>query len=309
MQLCEQGKIDLDDLTSKYIDTSKWFVNPADGKEITIRDLMNQTSGIDCYQTFGKLKKTDSYGTHIYANANYGLLGLIIEAVSGMTYEDYVTKNIFNPLSMDNSAATLQKAKANGLIAGYRNYFGVPVDNGSYYYGMGWMYSETMYSQPIFLRSGLVENYTSNMFILQEEGIEVAVLVNMNDYLVNNKLLSNILNPLIGEARTDASDLYLILHGAIDFICILLCVLSVYGFVRAFRFKYKKRNLKVTIFDVCIYVLVPLVLLSVPFIINTPISIMWLFVKDLCMVIYINTVMLIVAGICRLVFLRKEIMI
>ncbi len=47
--------------------------------------------------------------------------------------------------------------------------------------------------------SGLVENYPSNMFILPEEGIAVVVLVNMNDYLVGNNLLSNVMMPLIGE--------------------------------------------------------------------------------------------------------------
>ena len=127
MQLQEQGRIDLDDSISQYIDASEWFINSTDSNEITIRELLNQTSGIDTYQTFGKLERTDSYGTHVYANANYGLLGLIIETVSGMSYEDYVTENIFNPLGMDNSAASLEKAKEKGLIEGYRNYFGIPV--------------------------------------------------------------------------------------------------------------------------------------------------------------------------------------
>lgn len=366
MQLQEQGRIDLDDSISQYIDASEWFINSTDSNEITIRELLNQTSGIDTYQTFGKLERTDSYGTHVYANANYGLLGLIIETVSGMSYEDYVTENIFNPLGMDNSAASLEKAKEKGLIEGYRNYFGipvageadypeaihngswtnvpagyissscsdmgkylqmylndgedivngesiksvlydnVPVNNGSYYYGMGWMYSEEMYSQPILWHAGLVENYTSNMFILPEEGIAVVVLVNMNDYLVTNNVIGNIVNPLIGEARNNLPNLYLILHGLIDIICVLLCTFSVYGILRTFRCKNKERILKATVLDLMVYILVPIILLCIPFMVNTPVSVLWLFVKDLCIVIYANATILILSGVCRAVHLAKR---
>ena len=366
MQLQEQGRIDLDDSISQYIDASEWFINSTDSNEITIRELLNQTSGIDTYQTFGKLERTDSYGTHVYANANYGLLGLIIETVSGMSYEDYVTENIFNPLGMDNSAASLEKAKEKGLIEGYKNYFGipgageadypeaihngswtnvpagyissscsdmgkylqmylndgedivngesiksvlydnVPVNNGSYYYGMGWMYSEEMYSQPILWHAGLVENYTSNMFILPEEGIAVVVLVNMNDYLVTNNVIGNIVNPLIGEARNNLPNLYLILHGLIDIICVLLCTFSVYGILRTFRCKNKERILKATVLDLMVYILVPIILLCIPFMVNTPVSVLWLFVKDLCIVIYANATILILSGVCRVEHLAKR---
>ena len=366
MQLQEKGRIDLDASISQYIDASECFINPTDSNELTIRDLLNQTSGIDTYQTLGKLERTDSYGTHVYANANYGLLGLIIETVSGMSYEDYVTENIFNPLGMDHSAASLEKAKDNGLIEGYRNYFGIPVageadypeaihngtwtnvpagyissgcsdmgkylqmylndgedivneesiesvlydnvsvNNGSYYYGMGWMYSEKMYSQPILWHAGLVENYTSNMFILPEEGIAAVVLANMNDYLVTNNIIGNIINPLIGEERNDLPDLYLILHGVIDVVCILLCTLSVYSISRAFHCKNKERTLKATVLDIMVYILVPILLLCIPFMVNTPARVLWLFVKDLCIVIYANATILILSGVCRMIFYKKE---
>lgn len=67
-------------------------------------------------------------------------------------------------------------------------YDNVSVDGGSYYYGMGWNYSTEMFSKPMLWHAGLVENYTSNMFIIPDEGIAVVVLVNMNDYLVTNNI-------------------------------------------------------------------------------------------------------------------------
>lgn len=127
MQLVEQKQINLDDSISQYIDVSDYLENCEDGDRITVRQLLNQTGGLDTYQRFGNAKITDSYGTHQYANVNYGLLGKIVESVSGETYENYVTNHIFNPLKMTNSAASLEKSKENGLIDGYRNYFGIPV--------------------------------------------------------------------------------------------------------------------------------------------------------------------------------------
>lgn len=77
----------------------------------------------------------------------------------------------------------------------------VPKDeSGKDFYGMGWGYSKQC-STPLLNHSGLVENYTSNMFIIPEKGIGIVVLVNMNDYLLDNNLLGNILLPLLGEEK------------------------------------------------------------------------------------------------------------
>lgn len=55
IQLVEGGKLDLDNQISEYIDAGKWFIDYTDSNNITIRNLLNQTSGITTYQTFGKL--------------------------------------------------------------------------------------------------------------------------------------------------------------------------------------------------------------------------------------------------------------
>ena len=70
MQLVEAGRINLDAPISEYIDASRWFVDDSDCDKITVRDLLNHTSGITTYQTFGDLKITDSFGKYVYANAN-----------------------------------------------------------------------------------------------------------------------------------------------------------------------------------------------------------------------------------------------
>lgn len=360
MQLVEDGKIDLDSPITEYIDASEWFINNADCNKITVRDLLNQTSGITTYQTFGKLESTDSYGRHVYANANYGLLGLIVQDVSGQSYEDYVTDNIFEPLGMEHTAASLEKSKENGLIAGYRNYFGIPVagepdypgeitsgtwtnvpagylsssasdmgkylqmylnggdnliseesvnsmfydnvavDDGSYYYGMGWNYSTEMFSQPILLHAGLVENYISNMFIIPDKGIAVVVLVNMNDYLVCNSLIGNVVNPLIGEERQDLPNLYVILHFVIDIICLCLCCISIWPLVTIKRWNKKEKKKSDYVIDCLRHIILPMILLCIPVTMGIPLRVLWLFVKDLCIVIYANAGVLVAVGIYKL---------
>lgn len=363
LQLAEAGRLDLDAVISEYIDASSWFVDDKDCDKITVRDLLHHTSGITTYQTFGKLEITDSYGKYVYSNANYGLLGLIIESVSGVPYEEYVNSNIFEPLDMNHSAASIEQSKKNGLIDGYRNYFGIPIagepdypgeikegtwtnipagylsssindmgkymqmylkagegvigknsiesmfyenvpsDDGTFYYGMGWQYTTELFSQPVLWHSGLVENYTSNMFILPEEDIAVVVLVNMNDYLVGNNLLGNVVMPLIGEKQQNMPNLYVILHLLIDIVSLLLFLVSIYSAVTIKKGNKKEKKIKLFVTDGIRHIVLPTILLCIPLITGTPVKVLWLFVKDLCFVIYINAGILIIVGVVKLLVL------
>lgn len=118
MQLVEQGRIDLDEHISTYIPGIR------DGDKITVRQLLNHTSGIRTYDTYENYSVSSGQGSWMYANVNYGILGLIIEAVSGTSYTDYVKEHFFEPLGMEHTYTSLAEAKKNGLIPGNRNYFG-----------------------------------------------------------------------------------------------------------------------------------------------------------------------------------------
>ena len=121
MQLVEQGKVDLDAPVTDYIDDFKMADERY--KDITVRMLMNHTSGI-----FGSsLKNSDLYGDNssvstentlknlenqklkadpgeyaAYCNDGFTLLELLVERVSGMSYTDYVEKNIAGKLGAEN---------------------------------------------------------------------------------------------------------------------------------------------------------------------------------------------------------------
>jgi CubicO group peptidase (beta-lactamase class C family) len=103
---------------------------PAYGKQITIRNLLNHTSGLPDYEELmdhaGKtwtaenqisddevlelLKRTKQGrfepGTKwSYSNSGYVVLGLVVAKVSGMSFPDFLTERIFKPLKMDRTLA------------------------------------------------------------------------------------------------------------------------------------------------------------------------------------------------------------
>lgn len=118
MRLVEQNKIGLNDKISVYLPDA------VDGEKITVSQLLNHTSGLGEHQTLENYRIINEQGVHNYANVNYSLLGKIIENVSGIPYEDYLTKNVLVPLHLSHTAASQEKSVENGLIAGYTNYWG-----------------------------------------------------------------------------------------------------------------------------------------------------------------------------------------
>lgn len=146
MQLVEAGKVDLDVPVQRYI---PWFrvADPLASTQISVRMLINQTSGIPqgpTLVTWTWQDPPDAIERHVrllanlklsfppgqsfaYANANYATLGMIVQAVTGQTYEDYVRAHIFAPLDMQNSFVSQDEAIRNGMAMGYRWWFGIPV--------------------------------------------------------------------------------------------------------------------------------------------------------------------------------------
>ncbi len=59
-----------------------------------------------------------------YSNANYVVLGLLVERVSGQRWGDYVREHIFAPLGMAHSYTSIEEARANGLTDTYGFMFG-----------------------------------------------------------------------------------------------------------------------------------------------------------------------------------------
>src|SRR6266568_3205077 len=141
MQLVESGKVKLDAPVQRYL---PWFrvADPVASARITLRHLLYQTSGLPASAcstdqvTMTLEQFVRSLGTVVldrpvgsryeYCSANYDVLGLIVQTVSGQPYGTYVQQHIFAPLQMHDSFASEPEARRDGLAQGYRWLFGVP---------------------------------------------------------------------------------------------------------------------------------------------------------------------------------------
>lgn len=145
MQLHERGQLDLDADVNTYL---KDFQIPATFPEpITMKHLMTHTPGFED-GALGFLFVRDaskivplsqSLAAHIplrvrppgtyssYSNFGTALAGLIVANISGMTFEEYVEKNIFAPLGMEHSTfrEPLPPAIAADMATGYKHESGI----------------------------------------------------------------------------------------------------------------------------------------------------------------------------------------
>src|SRR5260370_2319539 len=116
----QQGKLRLNDPITTYLPDY-----PMPGETITIEHLLTHTSGLKNYSDLPDLTeswyRTDhspqemcdlfahvplefTPGTRFsYSNSGYALLGLMIETITGMSYEAFIYQNIFAPLEMTHS--------------------------------------------------------------------------------------------------------------------------------------------------------------------------------------------------------------
>jgi D-alanyl-D-alanine carboxypeptidase len=122
MQLREEGKLRLDDPVVTYL---PWFrIKPAapDDPPITIEQLLTHRSGMpreagDHWTTYNfpteeQLKalmpdREAAYSPEVrwkYSNLAYSVAGMVVEAVSGEPWADYVTRHIYQPLGMTSSS-------------------------------------------------------------------------------------------------------------------------------------------------------------------------------------------------------------
>ena len=128
LQLEEQGKLLLDDPVIKYLPFFKVKYPSEESKAIKISHLLNHSSGLPDVgyqvvrwihhdgephwnQTELLKKVLPDYANlefepgenYKYSNIGYMVLGSIIEEVTGQSYEDYIRRNILEPLRMENT--------------------------------------------------------------------------------------------------------------------------------------------------------------------------------------------------------------
>jgi len=143
MQLVHEGKLDLDSKIEKYLGKEKWFDRLPNAHDITVRMLMNHTSGLVRYEfkeqftkdltsNPDKVWKPEELVAYIldtkapfaagqsweYSDTNYIVLGMIIERLTHSTYYEQARKRILNPLKLTHTVPSNSRVIP-GLVQGY----------------------------------------------------------------------------------------------------------------------------------------------------------------------------------------------
>ncbi|NOS83878.1 MAG: beta-lactamase family protein [Ignavibacteria bacterium] len=137
LQLQEQGKLDINEPASKYLQNFTY------GKNITIKHLLNHSAGIpnpiplswihtanrhDSFnrdEFFDKVMRKHNEADFSpneefsYSNLGYVLLGRIIEKVSGLQYEQYVEQNIIQKVGIGSDELSFTIVHPKQQTAGY----------------------------------------------------------------------------------------------------------------------------------------------------------------------------------------------
>ncbi|MDH6353282.1 cyclic peptide export ABC transporter [Brevibacillus sp. 1238] len=139
LALEEQGLLSLQDPVQKYL---PWFqMKDARGNTppITLEQLLHHTSGIP-FRSIGEIPAGEeadalertvraaagqtldfSPGEHfLYASINYDVLGLVVEKVTGKSFEQVAKDNVLTPLGMQHSYLFRQEAEQHEMAKGYK---------------------------------------------------------------------------------------------------------------------------------------------------------------------------------------------
>lgn len=143
LQLVQEGKLKLDEKIERWLASESWFDRLPNAKDITLRMLMNHTSGIPEHvlnKDFlaalianpDRVWKPEELIAYIfdskplfqagkgwsYADTNYIIVGIIVEKVIRKSFYGEVEKRVLKPLALKRTRPAVSRVMP-GVIAGY----------------------------------------------------------------------------------------------------------------------------------------------------------------------------------------------
>lgn len=143
MQLVHEGTLDLDAPISRWLGTAPWFARLPNAAAITVRQLMNHTSGLVRYEfdpratavlreqpmkawtpeerlsyLFDTAAPFAAGAGWDYSDTNYIVLGMILERITGRPYHDELRRRLLGPLGLANTIPS-DRPDLPGLANGY----------------------------------------------------------------------------------------------------------------------------------------------------------------------------------------------
>jgi len=136
LQLADQGRLRLDEDVTKYVPEA-----PTQGRRVTVRQLLNHTSGIYSFTSLPDAEANERRNlTHEqvialirgrpfdfepgmawrYDNSAFYLAGMVVERVTGQDYGIYVRSRVFEPIGMDSARLCDAGMLVPRLASGYQ---------------------------------------------------------------------------------------------------------------------------------------------------------------------------------------------
>lgn len=262
MLLVQEGVIELSAPVSRYLPRFSPPVAPAQSAgadAITIRHLLSHHSGlvrdlqkgvtgpssneVDLVELASSVLLADKPGeVYRYSNVGYGLLGEMIEAVTGMEYADFMNERIFAPLSMndttihgDHNSPVRRDAAAGSAVSTVRDLASCmamllrkgklpdgkqmleaelisrmfmppfelkPLDEDNY--ALGFKVGKFMTDPPDVRHGGTLDGYSSLIVMVPEESIGVIVLYNADHGFSRHYIANQAVNLLLNRQASPA---------------------------------------------------------------------------------------------------------
>ena len=164
LALRDDGALRLDDAAEAYVpEMRRWPSVTQDAPRVSVRHLLTMTAGFPTDDPWGDRQQglpLDEFASFLaggvgfnwapgtrfeYSNLGYAILGLVITAVTGTAYPDYIRDRLLRPLGMTRTGFEAAEFNAAGLARGYRrapeNWAEVPPDPCGAFAPMGGVFS------------------------------------------------------------------------------------------------------------------------------------------------------------------------
>jgi CubicO group peptidase (beta-lactamase class C family) len=139
LALRDDGALRLDDAAEAYVpELRRWPPAAPDAPRVSIRHLLTMTAGLPTDDPWGDRQQGLPLGEFAaflaggvgfnwapgtrfeYSNLGYAILGLVITAVTGITYQDYIRDRLLRPLGMTRTGFEAAEFAEADLARGYR---------------------------------------------------------------------------------------------------------------------------------------------------------------------------------------------
>lgn len=119
LKLIDKGYLELDTPLNTYLN-EQYLPDLKNGKKITLRMILNHTSGLsNDFSGKDRKSKKNPGEKFSFSCGGFRYLHEVIESITNTDFNDFINNEVISPLAMDNSSFSFDGRKANGAFSLY----------------------------------------------------------------------------------------------------------------------------------------------------------------------------------------------